>query len=110
MKDDRVYIGMILDSIEKVENFTLGVTEEIFKNNQEKQSAVILQLVLIVENTNNLTEDTKSKIDLPWRDIKGFRNMAIHDYLNLEVDIVWLTVKNRIPELKTKLLEYLDKI
>ena len=106
MKTEKFHIDFILDSIRKIEDYTNEITEEMFLDNQEKQSAVILQLILIGETSKKLSEETINKMDLPWKQIAGFRNMAIHDYTNLNLDIVWKAVKNRIPELKAKLLEY----
>jgi uncharacterized protein with HEPN domain len=106
MKTEKFYIDFMLDSIQKIEDYTNGITEEMFLDNQEKQSAIILQLILIGETSKKLSEETINKMDLPWKQIAGFRNMAIHDYTNLNLDIVWKAVKNRIPELKARLLEY----
>ncbi len=105
-KDDNVYIELILDSIRKIETFLEGFDKEKFTNDQKSQSAVILHLILIGENSKKISEETKSKIDLQWKEIAGFRDVAIHDYVNLKLDVVWDTVTKNIPELKTKLLEY----
>ena len=109
MNKDNVFVENILDSIRKIEEFTDKVQEEDFLNNQILQSATILHLALIGEESNKIKQEIKSKIDLPWREIVGFRNMAFHDYMNLSLDIVWKTIKDRIPELKAKLLEYKNK-
>jgi uncharacterized protein with HEPN domain len=106
MKNDNVYIGIILDSIRKIEDFTNGVDKEKFLNDEMMRSAVIMQLVVIGEESNRIGQETKSKIDLRWREILDFRNMAVHEYMKLNLDIVWDTIQQDIPELKTKLLEY----
>ena len=106
MKDDKTYIKNILDSIQKIEEFTNEATKENFVENQMMQSATILQLALIGEEANKISKETKSKIDLAWKEITGFRNMAFHDYINLEIDIVWDTVQEDVPELKEKLSKY----
>lgn len=106
MKNDKTYIANILDSIQKVEEFVKEASKEDFLNNQMMQSATILQLALIGEEANKISKETKSKIDLAWKEIIGFRNMAFHEYMNLELNIVWDTIKNDVPELKEKLLAY----
>ncbi len=103
MKDDKIYIENILDSIQKIEAFTKDFDKEYFLENQMMQSATILQLALIGEEANKISQETKSEIDLAWKEIAGFRNMAFHDYINLEIDIVWDTVQEDVPELKAKL-------
>jgi uncharacterized protein with HEPN domain len=62
--------------------------------------------MLIGEAAKRLSEDTKSKIDLPWKRITGFRDVAIHDYTDLDLEDVWDTVNKDISELKAKILEY----
>ena len=105
-KDDNVYIELILDSIRKIESFLEGFDKEKFIDDQKSQSAVILHLTLIGENSKKISEETKSKIDLQWKEIAGFRDVAIHDYVNLKLDVVWDTITKNIPELKAKLLGY----
>ena len=45
-------------------------------------------------------------MDLPWKQIAGFRDIAIHDYITLDLDRIWDSVNKDIPELKEKLLKY----
>ncbi|OHB17486.1 MAG: hypothetical protein A2544_01730 [Candidatus Zambryskibacteria bacterium RIFOXYD2_FULL_43_10] len=104
MKSEKFHIDFMLDSIRKIEDSVSGIDKELFKNNQEKQSTIILQLMLIGESAKKLSEETRKKIDLPWKQIIGFRDMAIHDYINLNLDNVWNTVENDIPILKKELL------
>lgn len=103
MKDDSLYIEQILDATRKISAFTNGVDFPAFEKNQEKSSAVILQLAIIGELSKRLSEEFKSRTALPWKEISGFRNRAIHEYLSLDIDEVWKTIKNDIPELQTKL-------
>ena len=106
MKSDKVYIEIILDSIIKIENFTKNLSKQDFLDNQMAQSATILHLALIGEYANKIKKETQAKIDLAWNEIVGFRNMAFHEYMNLELDIVWDTIQQDIPELKEKLSAY----
>jgi len=108
MKNNKTYIENILDSIKKIEEFTKEVTKENFVENQMMQSATILQLALIGEEANKISNDTKFKINLAWREIVGFRNMAFHDYINLEINIVWDTIQEDLPILKKELQKPLE--
>jgi|SRR3989344_240827 len=105
MKDDSVYINNILDAIAKIERFTAGVTNIGFLNNQMLQSATILQLGLIGEEANKISDTVKSKIPLAWKEIVAFRNIAFHEYMNLKLETVWSTVTDDIPVLKQELLK-----
>lgn len=106
MKNDNLYIEYLLDSITKIQSFVNGINQAVFTNDQKTQSAVIMQLLLIGETVKKLSEDTKNKIDLPWRDIAGFRDVAIHNYFDVDLDIVWKTIVEDIPTLKEKLSEF----
>lgn len=103
MKDDKVYLKQICDAVEKIESFVDMVTYEEFMRDQKTQSAVIMQLTLIGELAKKISSDTKNKIALPWRDIAGFRDRAIHDYFSVDLDIVWNTIKEDIPIVKKSL-------
>jgi|SRR3989338_10778901 len=106
MKNETFHVDFILDSIRKIEDCINGITKETFKEVQEKQSTVILHLMLIGESSKKLTEETRNKMDLPWKQIAGFRDIAIHDYITLDLDRIWDSVNKDIPELKEKLLKY----
>ncbi len=103
MKGDLLYIEQILDAAHKIRAFTEGVNSEAFEKNTEKSSAVILQLAIIGELSKRLSEEFKARVSLPWKEIAGFRNRAMHEYLSLDLDEVWKTVENDIPELETAL-------
>ena len=103
MKDNKVYINQIIDSVSKIELFVTGMTTDQFKKDMKTQSAVILQLALIGETSKKIDPDTKASIDLPWKNIAGFRDKAIHNYFELDLDLVWGTIKNDLPTLKKEL-------
>lgn len=103
MKDDYVYINQILDAVSKIEKFTAGMNRDAFVQNQMAQSAVIMQLTLIGELVKNISSETKGNINLPWKDIAGFRDKAIHDYFGMDLKIVWETVISDVPILKKNL-------
>ena len=103
MKDDQVYLNQILEAITKIETFTTGLSRDQFLVDGKTQSAVIMPLMLIGELAKKVSLPTKDRIDLPWKDIVGFRDRAIHDYFNVDLDIVWSTTISDLPEIKNKL-------
>lgn len=106
MKSDKVYIAQMLDAVAKIESFTAGMSKEKFLADGKTQSAVILQLALIGELAKKIGKETKKKTAaLPWKDIAGFRDRAIHDYFQIDLDIVWNTVISDLPLLKSELLK-----
>ncbi|MBS7655974.1 DUF86 domain-containing protein [Candidatus Bathyarchaeota archaeon] len=110
MKKDEAYLKHILDAISKVEKFIEGVTKEAFFENVEKQYAVLRALEIIGEATKNLSKELKLKHhQIPWKDIAGMRDKLIHEYFGVNLELVWETVKKKIPEFKEKILSMLKR-
>lgn len=105
MKNDKVYVEQMLDAVAKIEVFTVGIDKEMFLIDAKTQSATILQLTIIGELAKKISSETKNKVSLPWKDITGFRDRAIHDYFQIDIDIVWNTIQSDLLLLKTELLK-----
>jgi uncharacterized protein with HEPN domain len=103
MRDDNLFITQILDSIRKIESYTSGFNKESFLDDEKTQSAVVMQLTLIGEISKKISDNTKNNVNLPWKDIAGFRDRAIHNYFDIDINIVWNTVKDDVPTLKKEL-------
>lgn len=87
--------------------FVSGSTKEDFCADSMKQSAVIMQLMVIGEVAKKIEEPVRSEIPVPWKLIIGLRNVIAHDYFSVEVESVWDIATNNVPELERKLHEYL---
>jgi len=103
MKDDKLYIDQILDSLRKIESYIKGFDKEKFLADEKTQSAILLQLTLVGEISKKISAETKAKINLPWKEIIGFRDRAIHDYFDVDLNIVWDTAIADIPIVKKAL-------
>lgn len=105
MNRDVLYLGYIRDAIGKIERFIAGIDAAVFSRDEKTQSAVILQLMLIGEIAKKLSAETKAALALPWKEIIGFRDRAIHDYYDMDLEIIWSTVQDDVPALKSALEE-----
>lgn len=103
MKDEKVYIEQMLDSVSKIEAFTFGMNKEDFMKDPKTQSAVIMQLTVIGELVKKLSVKVKESSDIPWKEIAGFRDRAIHHYFGMDLNIIWDTVVMDVPVLKMAL-------
>jgi uncharacterized protein with HEPN domain len=103
VKDNKIYISLILDSVSKIESFVEGFSFEEFKKDYKTQSAVLMQFQIIGELSKKINQETKDQIDLPWKEISGFRDVISHDYFNIDSEFVWRTLEKDIPDLKEKL-------
>ncbi len=103
MKSDALYLSYSSDAIRKIGSYTMTLDKEQFMQDGKTQSAVILQLLLVGEIAKKLSDETRTAIQLPWKEIIGFRDRAIHNYYDIDLDIVWETVMHDVPALKNSL-------
>lgn len=101
MKDDLAYIEHILLSIEKIQSYTSAISKEEFCSNEMIQDAVIRNFEIIGEATKKVSENLKSSYyGVPWRLMAGMRDKLIHDYLGVDLEMIWVTIQIDIPQLK----------
>ena len=93
----------MLDAIQKIKDFTSGIDFDVFVTNTEKQSATILQFVILGELAKKLSDDFKSRTVMPWKQIAGLRDRAVHDYYSLDIKDLWETIQNDLPMLRSAL-------
>ena len=103
MKNEKVYIEQMLDSVAKIEAFTRDMKKEDFMKDSKTQSAVIMQLTVIGELVKKVSTKTKESSDIPWKEIAGFRDRAIHHYFGMDLNVIWDTVVLDVPVLKVAL-------
>jgi uncharacterized protein with HEPN domain len=103
MKDEKVYVEQMLDSVAKIESFTRDMKKDDFMKDSKTQSAVIMQLTVIGELVKKFSPKTKESSDIPWKEIAGFRDRAIHHYFGMDLNVIWDTVLTDVPVLKTEL-------
>ncbi len=108
MKDSNIYLKDIADKAKEAIQYCDNMTEEDFLRDGKTQSAIILKLIVIGEEARKLTEEIKSQINLPWRMIIGFRNMAVHEYFDIDLTQVWNTVQSDLPDLIKKVDDYIN--
>ena len=109
-RDWRLFVSDILESIEKIERYTLGVSYEEFMKDDKLKDAVVRNLEIIGEAANYIPDEIKVKYkDIPWRQIVGLRHRLIHGYFVVDYDIVWNIVIKDIPRLKTAIKRILEE-
>lgn len=104
IKNDAYYIKKILKDIKFVIEKTKGIALEELEANEVLCDSVLFRLIQISENSVKLTAEFKANHnDIPWQAIKGMRNKIVHEYGDVEFDIVHQTVTEDIPEICEKL-------
>jgi uncharacterized protein with HEPN domain len=108
MKDERVYLAQILDAASTIRDFVAGMDNAAFLRDRKTQSAVTMQLALIGELAKRISSPVKSSIDVPWKEIAGFRDRAIHDYFQIDLQVAWDTIALDLAPLEKAIREYLE--
>lgn len=95
------FLQDILEAIADIESFTQGVDFDSFQANREKVLAVVKSIEILGEAVKKIPEDRRSQYpEVPWQAVAGMRDVLVHEYWGIDVNIVWSTVQRRLPELK----------
>ncbi len=109
MKED--LLGDYLDHIEQAAAdacaFIKGLSKEGFLADKRTQRAVVMSLVIVGEAATKIMDRFADFVDqhpdLPWRGMRGLRNLFARGYFDLDLDVVWETVNTALPELLKQL-------
>jgi len=111
MRRDNALLKDILDAINAVEAFVGGKDKKEFFKSDLLQSAVMRKLEIIGEAVKNLSPELKKSYPhVPWKDIAGMRDKLIHGYFGINIERVWETVKQALPELKENVIMILKEL
>ena len=100
----------ILQAARLIASYLEDTTEADFLANSEKQDAVIRRIEVIGEATAHLTEATRQAIpELPFRKMRGMRNIVAHDYANVDLKIVWEVGIVYVPEICSVLEKFFTR-
>lgn len=100
-RDNKLLVEDILEAIQKILNYKEGLSfEEFFKDSKTKD-AIVMNLLIIGEASNRLSEDFKTKNSrVPWSQLRGFRNRLIHEYFGVDYSIVWNIISIELSSLQ----------
>lgn len=89
----------ILTAARLIASYVQGVTEADFHTNTQKQDAIIRRLEIIGEAAVHLSDATRQAVpELPFRKMRGMRNIVAHDYANVDLKIVWEVATVHVPD------------
>jgi len=97
--DESVYVRHMLDAISRVQRHAEGVDQEKFESTEIIQDAVNRQLEILGEAAGRVSRETCARFsEIPWQQITGLRHRLIHDYLGVDLRMVWRVVTVELPK------------
>jgi len=96
-RDDNFLVTDILEAIQKILAYKEGLSYEEFLKDSKTKDAIVMNLLIIGEASNRLSEDFKTENSrVPWSKLRGFRNRLIHEYFGVDYSIVWNVISNEL--------------
>ncbi|KYC43012.1 hypothetical protein WA1_12985 [Scytonema hofmannii PCC 7110] len=100
------FLQDILDAITDIETFTDGIDFETFQANREKLLAVVKLIEILGEAVKQIPDSVRSQYSqIPWKAVAGMRDVLVHEYWGMDVNVVWATVQEGLPPLKAVIVE-----
>ena len=109
MSDDSIYLEHILESINWIEEH-VTVGRERFFVDRHWQNSVIRELEIIGEATKRLSPGLRSRHpEVAWRSMAAMRDVLIHDYMDVDLNVVWDVTQEALPEIKQAIEAILEE-
>ena len=104
MSRDDAALADVLIAARRILQFTRGLDHDAFLRDVEKQSAVLHQLLVLGEAARRLSPTARERHgSIPWRKVVAMRNVLIHAYDQVDLEIVWATIEQELPSLVASL-------
>ena len=98
---DAFYLAHIPECIENIDRYCATTDLE---SDQRTLDAVLRQLQILTESSKRVSPELKTAFpEVRWRELAGFRNVVVHDYLGIRVERIWPVVREDLPKLKTQI-------
>jgi uncharacterized protein with HEPN domain len=105
-KDDMVYVGHMLEMSEKALDFVSGLDKTAYEENEQLRLALIYIIQILGEAARQVSPEFKAAHpEISWHEIIGMRHRIVHDYMNVDEDVVWEVVWQDLPRLVAILME-----
>ena len=110
MSSDYLALRTIIESIDKIELYSsTSHSSDDFYHDEKSFDACMIHFINIGEMIGRLSSEVKnSHPDIPWKEIRDFRNLVSHNYFGIDADELWDIIVNHLPELKTNILAILQ--
>lgn len=109
-RDWQLRLQDILDSIDRVQRYTDGMTFASFCADDKTIDAVVRNFEIIGEAARHIPQNIETRYpQVPWVEMRGMRNLLIHEYFGISLPILWHTLTHNLPPLPPLLQHILDE-
>jgi len=107
-RDYRVYLEDILEAIGKIRRYTAGLSLKTFSEDTKTLDAVVRNLEVVGEAIKKVPDEIRLRHGaVDWKRIAGLRDILIHEYFGIDVEIIWDIVTNKLPDLEGQIQQIL---
>jgi uncharacterized protein with HEPN domain len=101
MPRDQESLIDIATAIKRILRYTANISRANLETNDEKLSAILYQITIIGEATKRLSQTFRQQHpEIPWREMAGMRDVIVHEYDQLDFDVIWDVVQNKLSSLQ----------
>ena len=107
---DKSRLEHMLQAIERIRRYTKGKTFDDFIADDMMYYAVVKNIEILGEASNMLTEEFReSHPQTPWKQVNGMRNYIVHEYFQVDNNVVWDVITNDLPLLEQQVIGYINE-
>jgi uncharacterized protein with HEPN domain len=105
-RDWRFRLDDIVEALDRIFEYVQGMDYDSWGKDRKTIDAVVRNLEIIGEAAANVPENIQNQFtEVPWYQMKGMRNILIHEYFGLDNEVIWITIQDDLPFLKEKIKE-----
>ena len=106
---DELYLVHIGECVDRIRNYTSAGRDD-FLNDTKTSEAVLRSLQTLAESTKRLSQEVKAPYpEIEWSKVAGLRNVLVHEYLGVDLDLIWEVVAHDLPRLGSAINELLGR-
>jgi len=109
-KDPKIFLNHILESINLIEDYIKDKSKLDFLSSRQLQDSIIRRIEIIGEAVKNVASDIKEKNpNIPWNEVVGMRDILIHQYFGVDLDLTWDVINEDLPKLKNQITAIINE-